>query len=81
MHEWLLEMTRRHHGPDEHTGAALMTMAQVGVQNCAARERLETLHRAGRIAVALRTLLTPIGSALHQGVLMLYRPVPVATPT
>ena len=31
MHEWLLEMTRRHHGPDEHTGAALMTMAQVGL--------------------------------------------------
>ena len=30
VHEWLLEMTRRHHGPDEHTGAALMTMAQVG---------------------------------------------------
>jgi hypothetical protein len=37
VHEWLLEMTRRHHGPDEHTGAALMTMAQVGGQNFAAR--------------------------------------------
>lgn len=29
VHEWLLDMTRQHHGADEHTGAALMTMAQV----------------------------------------------------